>query len=458
MFDILSTQRPRTVIVLIAVLGVLFSLLFAVQNGSIVRTEFADYSDDAESYNRMALNMVAHGTFANPDGSYYESVRRSPGYPLFLAGVYRVYPSPVSVWVINEMLFVLSILLVWQIACLYLERSWAYVPVMLYAIAWFVAGYVVRVGSDFLGLVLVLGFLRGCIAYLQTKKISWVVLVAFVLGFLALVRPVMLYFVPVAVCWIWWARSDARIRGLRDALLFAGIAALVVVPWMWWSFQIFHSRQLADSGHILAWRSRDALMSPDRLWATGIAAIAGDVTADYFYPGYARYPDPYPQKDHITERRLAMQRAGVPDVKINDYFFQEAVKNIREHPLPFLLTTGFNLVRLHTPPNHQGTSAFHFLADATYPSLGMRIAINLLLRIIWFGFLGIAFWALTLYRKETGVSGPIYLLLVLCALYTVGIQAVVVDSEFRYILAVMPIYIIFFVRGVRRIVQRYATI
>ncbi len=439
----------------IALLGVVFSLLFGVVTGNIYKTEFGDYADDAESYNRMALNLLDRGSFADAEGTYYYFVRRSPGYPLLLAGAYAVARSPISAWVLNGIFFAVLVFLIYGISRIALGGQWLFIPAFLFSIGWFTATFVVRVGSDIPGTFLALLFLWSFFRHMQLPAdIRFLLLSGVSLGAFALVRPGGLYFIPVAFVFLLFSKKQQWITVCVRAACFVVAALLVVAPWMWWSYKIFGTPQLASAGYMLAWRSQEAIAPPARLTASGIAAIFGDVVADYLFPGYADAPDPYVHVEDVFRRRVAMKVSGIPDIEVEAIFYREGIENMKNHPYTFLLTGIFNLFRLHTPPNLEGISMFHFLAESNHAAW-LRLSLNLVLRTVWYAFLFIAVWGAVRYSKSENASWRIWGMPALFALYTVVLQALFTNPEFRYMLPLSPLYLIGFVLGIKAIIERF---
>ncbi len=452
----MQVSRNTTGILLggVVLFGIIFSLLFGVINGTIFKTQFSDYADDAEAYNHSALNMVGRGTFANEDGTYYAFVRRSIGYQLFLAGVYSVWRSPVAAFVAHEVLFAFSIVLVWLIARRVLPGYWAFLPTLLFAIAWFIGAFVIRIGSDLFGMTLGLLFLCAFLYVLdmrERRRLFPAILAALPLGAMALVRPVMLYFIPVAFLFLLSLRW-------RTALVFAAVAAAVVTPALYWNYSTFGTFQLASSGYMLSWRTAELAAPRERIIASTVAAFLGDAAGEYFLPGYAADPDPYIYVKDVFERRVALKQSGMPDDEIEALFYKEGVGRIRAHPVLFLASGIVNAVRLHTPPNINGVSMFHFFAENERFSLFTRIALNILVRVVWLGFLAVALWGALLYTRQRKNSIPVLLFLLLFIGYTIGTHALFTNAEFRYLLPIVPFYIIFASYAIYHAFHRYSSL
>lgn len=443
----LRPAQENIIISFIILAGVVFSLFLGVATGAMFRTEFSGYHDDAEVYNQMALALAERGTFLDEHGNYYGWGRRAPGYPLLLAAAYSVWPSPVAAWILNEILFVVSIIIMWRIARFFLARGWQFLPPLLFALAWFTTPFVIRVGSDVAGLFWSMAGVWLLLVYLHaTRPIRWLAGAGVAFGMAALTRPAILYVLVLIAIWVYWREHSRQLTMVAGRVaMFLGAGVLIVTPAILWSYQTFGTPQLASAGYILAWRSRDALWSLPRAGTSAVAALLGDLVADLISPGYASYPDPYPQKDEVIQRRLEMQQRGISEKEIDEFFYREALGNIAAHPFMFLATGVINIPRLLTPPNYNGISMTHFLAEQSGIPVGLRILANICIRLMWFGFLAASVAACVgRVRENAGRWSVDMVLLSGFVLYVVGMQAFIADAEFRYILPAIPIAILFF--------------
>jgi len=152
--------------------------------------------------------------------------------------------------------------------------------------------------------------------------------------------------------------------------------------------------------------------------------------------------------ENILLRRAEMKEQGMPEKDIDKLFYQEGYSNIFSHPMKFLATVPFNLVRLNNPPNQEGVSTVHFLAERENISPSFRILANVFIRFVWLSFLIIAILGLSRYLKNNVSNWKIWGPVALLILYVNAMHAFFVHAEPRFILSAFPFYIIFFVFGV----------
>lgn len=434
----------KHILFFIIVASIFSALCFGYIKGDLGKTEFSNYKGDAWTYNQTALRIVETGSIFNEEGTYYGSIRRGPGYPMVLAVAYAVWPHPAAALVLQLILFGFSILLVWEISQFFLSRALSLCVSGIFGISWFVATFVANINSDFIGMFFFLLFFWALLNFfilyknLERNKLLtyYIIIAASALSFVVLARPIFIYFTLVVFLLLLFFRYFSY------AILFLGIAAIVIAPWMYVSHVRFNTPQLVSGGYLLAWKAGDAALPKEKLVPYLVASIGGDVVAETLYPGHAEDPEPYERTKEVLTRRKALQERGVPENEIDKMFFQEALSDVRMHPGLFVVTSVSNFIKLHTIPNHEGLLMVRFLAENETAPTTIKIVSNVVLRLIWFGFVGLAFAGFVRYLiKEEELF--IKLLLLVSVGYIVGIHSLFVHAEFRFILPIIPLYIIF---------------
>lgn len=479
----------------IVVVGVFLALILGIVNGTLSKTAFTDYHDDAEGYNIMALHIAEgrSGELAHILGSP-ETSRRPIGYPFFLSLIYRVWASPVAAYAAQITLWAVSIILFFKIALFFLSRGWALVAAFGYALSWFVATFVTQIGSDFFGAFLGLVFVWSLLQFLDSAKARgnqlekpqssrpasgmlllarprspafggnharsasakffsfdflWLFSAALALGTMAITRSVMLYFIPIVVVYltiVFW--KDSLLR-LVVPILFFFISGSVVAAGMWWTYSVFGTTEIAATRHVLLSRSQEGFWPAERVASVAAAAFGGDLVADYFFPGYLENPAPYHQFPEVLMRRAAAKAAGIPEPEMEAEFQKEAFQNIKRHPVMFLITGALNVVRLHAPMNHRGEGMFRFLVGKNLP-FWLRALANVFVRVFWFAFLAIAWWGIVRAIVARASAWELWALIALLILYTVGIHSLFANAEPRFLITVLSFYILFAMYAVSR--------
>jgi len=152
-------------------IGVTLVIFLGFVNGNFEKTSFGDFRKDAEIYNQTAFFLLDSKSFHGPDSLIVGGFRRAPGYPIFLAGVYSIFGRyPASVWFFQTVLFVISIILMWQIGRRFLPDKFASIPALLFSLSWFIAYSVTAIKTEILSVILFCSFSIFCWFILRRGK------------------------------------------------------------------------------------------------------------------------------------------------------------------------------------------------------------------------------------------------------------------------------------------------
>lgn len=199
---------------------------------------------DAADYHRLAVGLVEGRGYVNESGQ--ETAWRPPGYPLFLAAIYRLAGARVSaaafIQIIIGALTVLALILL-----------------AILIVGWrdaVISGFVAAVYPGFIWLprlllsenvslfLLVLTLLATAL-FLKTNRLWWMVVAGGVGGINALVRGgnIMVLFglcaalIVVAIR----NRSPQPRQAILGSLLALAVLAIVLTPWTIRNYRVFHS-------------------------------------------------------------------------------------------------------------------------------------------------------------------------------------------------------------------------
>jgi 4-amino-4-deoxy-L-arabinose transferase-like glycosyltransferase len=179
---------------------------------------------DAQQYLTIAKNIVHHHAFSmSPEPPHVPDMRRTPGYPFFLAPFVTSFENPVF-WIIAAQLL-LSLMTCW-ILWDWAHKRWtsqaAWVSAAIVGLDWVTLAHTYAVLTESLFL------LFYTLAILKTwnsleddsKGTFWAGLLW---GITALIRPVVFY-LPVLLAGLWW-------RNKKSALVF--LLASYLLPGLW---------------------------------------------------------------------------------------------------------------------------------------------------------------------------------------------------------------------------------
>jgi hypothetical protein len=207
---------------------ILFLLAFVVRLTyiSVASLGPGEIQGDASQYYTYAQNLTASGTYVEQHGN---RAIRMPGYPLFLAGVFRLFGSTVStIQCVQAILSAISVLLITLAAFRYLSAPWAWaagtIAIFYYD---FFAGCP-RILSETLYVFLLTGFLSTWSMARDRNKVKFF-LSGILLGLCMLVRPEIGLFIGCVGFILVLKHSK---RGVLFALLLWIGAGTVLAPWV----------------------------------------------------------------------------------------------------------------------------------------------------------------------------------------------------------------------------------
>lgn len=449
-------MTEKRIFFVIALLGILSSCVLGVINGGIFKTKIEQWGNDAWQYNATALALVQYHTFHDPSSKFFGAFQKGPGYPLFLALIYMLFgPHPIAVFCVQLVLWVVALWLLWKISAIFLAGRWALAPPGMLAVYWGASAYIFDINSDLLALFFSLGLAWSFYWYLKDGQCTYGIAQGCFLGFLVLIKPIALYFIPVYLLSAFLILGFSSKRIVFSLAVTLSIAVVMVSWWSWYNWHLLHTPQLASGGLTLMRRADDVMMSSQRFFAFTVASLFGDLVADKMYPGYADAPEPYTAISGARERTYYARQ--LPD-KSNETALQkeqlsEAKLLIQQHPVKFLFTSIPYLIRLNIPVNQRGVEMIRtFVAAKDSPDVWLKIGIMLFIRIMWFSWIGVAGYGV--YRALRSRLWNAWMILAFIVYFN-GMYALVSHAEARYILPVLPFYFIFFVFALHEFYKKF---
>jgi 4-amino-4-deoxy-L-arabinose transferase-like glycosyltransferase len=189
---------------------------------------------DTGSYIRPALNLLAGRGFSQQEAPpFTPDARRTPVYPLFVALLYGVFGQhPLLVAGGQVALSALTAGLVGLLGARLLPKREAGLGGLLLALSLGSIVYSLYILTETLFTALLLGTSCALVVYRETGRKRFLIGAGLLAGMATLCRPIALFY-PLVVAPLAGSAHRGRCReGIRAALLFLGVAALVVAPWL----------------------------------------------------------------------------------------------------------------------------------------------------------------------------------------------------------------------------------
>jgi hypothetical protein len=344
---------PRTYIwlLLIAVVALAHAAAFIQYQ----QPDWTTFWTDQDGYRRLGQVLAATGRFTRyPDApTFVPEVLRTPGYPAFVAVMYRLFGiSQLAVAVPQAAVFAGLTVVVYFLVrrlCSDPVALASALAVALYApIPYFGALIMTEVWTTFVLTVAMWLVIRA----VQRARISDFLLAGAACGYTALCRPVFVLLpVGVACVGIFLSWFDSRMRPARWALVLVS-AAIVGAPWFAYNYRYFHRITISPAGGIGrgSWEGSWQGMWPGRVQAglTDIADRDADrVTLDRDVTAYAHESgfEPEPMLRYVHQWQDIRQIWTMPTdsqerararVEADGEYGRIALENIRLNPAAWL--------------------------------------------------------------------------------------------------------------------------
>ena len=223
-----------------------------------------DEPDDGRVYSQIARNVLEQHVYSHDtQPPYGPSLIRLPGYPLFLAGIYKIFGvgNNTAVRVIHASIDTTTCILIafvvfeWAIDEEHRHRA-ALIALALAAICPFTAIYVAtiitEVLTNFLAVAMVLTATFAFKATMRKRAFVWWIETGLLAGLAVLFRPDAGLF-AAAIGSTLILSSLSTLRRIREAILFAAVFSLafciVLVPWTIRNRRVFHVFQPLAPAH-----------------------------------------------------------------------------------------------------------------------------------------------------------------------------------------------------------------
>jgi Flp pilus assembly protein TadD len=161
-------------------------------------------------YHDYWARVIAFGTAEVPDNVEPPEIEnhpyfRPPGYPYFLAAIYKVCgTNPITIRLVQHFIGVVSGFLLFRFVNRWFDTSIALVSAGLMLCTWFMIFYEGTLNAPVLLVPLIVLIIDQLSRLTVASKSGHALLAGILIGLYALVRPEILAFLPVAALWILW--------------------------------------------------------------------------------------------------------------------------------------------------------------------------------------------------------------------------------------------------------------
>ena len=222
------------VVILALILRVLFFFIFVLPEPSRSLLNI-----DAQGYERLALNLLnGYGFTASQNKHFVPEFLRTPGYPLFIAGIYKLFsPKPEVVVLIQIFLDVVSVILLYLIGSIIGSKKIALLAAGIRALDPSAIALSCSLMSETLFISLLLLSLYFIHRLIATKNFSFTstFLLGLTVACCSYVRPVGVYFgilIAIFLLVVFW-RLVSKLLLIKFLLVYITIFGLFLSPWIY---------------------------------------------------------------------------------------------------------------------------------------------------------------------------------------------------------------------------------
>lgn len=421
-----------------------FILLFlALVIGTIFWWRFFgsfDISNDAAQYQEAALNLLENQNF-RINGEL--SMMREPGYPFFLAVIYKIFGvHPWAVRVVQFLLHFGIVIITYFLAKKFFGNfsarlssfSVAIYPMFNILTSWLI--------SEILACFLVMIFLLIFYFASEKEKYYLYALAGLILGCLAMVKAIFAPAIVIFLVLIIFQKNKYSWRAnLKKASVFLFFFLLLVVPWLFRNYSNFQQFSLSSrNGVVLFIRASRNNYDFEQAKKYIISSLSGEYLVRRFIDPNYNFENDYVGKSALRE---SMAKAG-ENLETDNYdkidieLKKEAINLIKEHPVKYLFFGLIEVSNLNSPMIYyeRHFSIFH---DSIYGQAFLKIFLILVLRLIWWLFVGLVICAI--YKSSREKKAVLYASILLI-LY---INAIIffLHGNPRFLIPAFPLYLMF---------------
>lgn len=306
---------------------------------------------DPIQYDRLGFNLASgHGFSLSQSEPYLPTMFREPGYPLFLAAIYKIFGHTIRLVVFLQcLLHALTALIVYRIAGRIFSERVAFVSGVVVSLFPTLANYPSYLMSETFFTFLLSASVALFITAVGGGKFRSYLCAGVLFGMLVLTKLTSL-FLPFLLVGIVLAQQKRRDIGkfmARAATLLA-IVVLIVSVWSLRNKHAFNTYSLAMRGGDVMWsRAQKVDDSPREILAT-VSCSFSEHLGKKLFPDLVVRSDRYLYKD--LDRAVEMQKSyrskGVKSEVTDEMLKQEAFMKISRHPFRYLLYTPVEAIKM----------------------------------------------------------------------------------------------------------------
>lgn len=295
----------------------------------------------ADVYSDIAANLMrGYGFVAEPEGEAI--LWRGPGYPAFLATIYRLFGehNETAVLLAQSALDSMTAVLVLYLGTRLFDETIGAVSAILFALHPLSAYYTLRFMSEPLFTLIFTASIAAWVSAVHTRRLGMFLVVGALIAGAALVKPVALGLVPCLVATACFRLRQEPMRALSVSLAMSSACILVLIPWAMRNYQLTGQLvAVATGGGYALWLGNQTVSEGREDWEVDV------VTRERLYElrtAVLASADGTPRNRMVVSNREAASSATHPvhiTVEEDRAFLHAAWQEIVQHPFESALLT-----------------------------------------------------------------------------------------------------------------------
>lgn len=283
----------------------------------ISQTPQLTVTGDGVGYEQVARNLLKGVGFSMETAPpYLPDMIRTPGYPLFIAAIYRIFGyRPEMVTLAQNLLSVGLLLVGYLLARRLFGLKAAMFATILMALD---VGAIILANVTLTETLFIILFVSVTYCLFRSfdspRGMAWIAGAGLLLGLATLVRPASLYLVVVLLPLIWWTmRYSWQEKGVRT-IIFVVVFLLVLAPWSYRNFRVFGSPNIT----------------------LAVQSITLNIHASYIRAGlnHTTLAEEEPRIPEQVRQELGGRTVGVQEM--DELIRAKAIAEIMQHPVEYV--------------------------------------------------------------------------------------------------------------------------
>lgn len=275
-----------TVLLLTVIVRLVTFIIIEPWSDTFLPSQF-EINQDAAAYHGLALKMVD----GEPIGE--QGIRRTPGYPAFLALSYSLFGvSPAAAILLQILLAGATAVLVFHIVRDWFGERPALFACLLYAFEphAVISSCMLLTDAPFLFLLMasIYCFLRG----IRSGPLYLLFVAGLLLSCATLVRPISQYMLLVFVLYSIWELHKRLPDLFKTLVVFTAGVVIAISPWLMRNYHEYGHAALSDKGgeHLLRWVAAYTIVAKEN---KPIREVRQALYQEQIAAGYSEYNDPF---------------------------------------------------------------------------------------------------------------------------------------------------------------------